>query len=119
MDPLSLTASIIGVITAAKAGVKALLKLNEYRKAPQEVEDLASELESVQGLLDDVGSFFGLNVQFSYCGSLLQCVGRADKETSVINTLLASTPFKLPRLSDAGQARVVFFRQRQAEKSAG
>ncbi len=70
MDPLSLTASIIGVITAAKAGVKALLKLNECRKAPQEVEDLASELESVQRLLEDVGSFFGLNVQFSYCGSL-------------------------------------------------
>ena len=43
-----MTASLLAVIGAAKAGTIAVRKLSSYRKAPQELEDLLSELERFQ-----------------------------------------------------------------------
>ncbi|GAW18675.1 hypothetical protein ANO14919_081560 [Xylariales sp. No.14919] len=51
MDPLSLTASIIAVITAAGQISKGLRSLYELRHAPQEVLALANEVNELQALL--------------------------------------------------------------------
>ncbi|TGJ87592.1 hypothetical protein E0Z10_g1213 [Xylaria hypoxylon] len=51
MDPLSLTASIIAVVTAAGQISKGLRSLYELRHAPQEVVELANEVNELQALL--------------------------------------------------------------------
>lgn len=116
MDPLSLTASIVAVITAANVGVKGLRKLDHFRRAPQEIEELTSELESIKSLLEEIASFARLNSQALHCESLFQCVGRAGKKTNDINTLLATAPSNFPRLNDAGQARLLLFRYKDRLK---
>ncbi|KAI0188936.1 ankyrin repeat-containing domain protein, partial [Xylaria flabelliformis] len=50
MDPLSITASIIAVITAVGQVTKGLRTLNELRHAPQEVLALADEVNEFQAL---------------------------------------------------------------------
>ncbi len=60
MDPLSITAGLLAVIGAAKAGANGVRKLSHYRKAPREVADLLSELESFTDLLTDIKSFTDL-----------------------------------------------------------
>ena len=50
MDPLSITASLLALIGAAKAGIIGLRKLSSYRNAPRELADLLSELESFEEL---------------------------------------------------------------------
>ena len=110
MDPLSLTASILAVITAAQAGVQGLQKLNTFRKAPQELEDLALELESIKSLVQDVEHFLELNPLLIQHGGLSQSVRCAASKIIVINKLLESEPFALLKLRNAAQARLVFFR---------
>ncbi|CZR68457.1 uncharacterized protein PAC_18356 [Phialocephala subalpina] len=51
MDPLSITASVIAVIGAAKQTYKALLALYSLRNAPQEVLELINEVSELQALL--------------------------------------------------------------------
>ena len=110
MDPLSLTASILAVITAAQAGVQGLRKLNTFRKAPQELEDLALELDGIKSLLQDVERFLELNPLLSQSGGLSQSVQCAASKITKINKLLQSEPFALLKLSDAAQGRLVFIR---------
>ncbi|RWA04179.1 hypothetical protein EKO27_g10925 [Xylaria grammica] len=65
MDPLSLAASIIAVITAAGQISKGLRSLYELRHAPQEVLALANEVNELQALLYLVQKATG-NVSTSY-----------------------------------------------------
>lgn len=114
MDPLSFTASIIAVNTAVKAGVKGLRRLHEYRKAPQEISDLVSELESTGSLLEEILGFAGVH---EGCEGLRYCVERAETKTTEINDLLLSASFVYPQLTNANQARLVLFRYRDRLKS--
>ena len=117
MDPLSLTASILTVITAAQAGVQGLRKLNTFRKAPQELEDLALELESIKSLLQDVEHFLELNPSLIQNGGLSQSVRCAASKVIKINKLLEPEPFARLKLSNAAQGRLVFVRYKDRLRS--
>lgn len=110
MDPLSLTASLLAVIGAAKVGANGVRKLNRYRKAPSEIDDLASELEGIQALLTDIETFTKSYPHALYNESLHECVRRAAPKIVAINDLLASMPFNLSRLSDDNHARALWVR---------
>lgn len=117
MDPLSLTASILTVITAAQAGVEGLRKLNNFRKAPQELEDLALELESIDSLLQDVEHFLELDPLLLQSGGLAQSVRCAASQIIKINKLLESEPFALLKLSNAARGRLIFVRYKDRLQS--
>jgi len=109
MDPLSLTASLVAVLTAAQLGVNGLRKLNNYRNAPQEM-DLISELESLEALFKDVQAFAELHWHALLRGSLFECLQRAALKIHNIHQLLTSKPFNIPRLNKASQALLVWAR---------
>ena len=113
MDPLSLTASLLAVIGAAKAGASGLRKLSSYRKALSELADLLSELERVQQILSDIKSFLDLYPDAVFSEGLYECVLGSASKIEVINNLVASNPFKLSRLSDGNNARIVWMRHKQ------
>ena len=117
MDPLSLTASILTVIAAAQAGVEGLRKLNNFHKAPQELEDLALELESIKSLLQEVEHFLELNPLLLQSEGLSQSVRYAASKITKINKLLESGPFALLKLSNATQGRLVFVRYKDRLQS--
>ncbi len=118
MDPLSLTASILAVIAAAQAGVQGLRKLNTFRKAPQELEDLALELESIKSLLQDIEHCLELNPLLLQSGGLSQSVRCAASKITRMNQLLESKPFALLKLSNAAQVRLVFIRYKDRLQSS-
>ena len=113
MDPLSLTASLLAVIGAAKAGASGLRKLSSYRKAPSELADLLSELERFQQILSDIKSFLDLYPDAVFSEGLHECVLGSASKIEVINNLVTSNPFKFSRLSDGKNARVVWVRYKQ------
>lgn len=113
MDPLSFTTSLLTVVAAAQAAVKGIQKLNNYRKAPKELEALASESESIQAFLKDIVSFVELNAHTLYSQSLFDCVQRASSKFAESNKLLASTPFNLSKLNNTRQAQLLWALNRQ------
>ena len=113
MDPLSLTASLLAVIGAAKAGASGLRKLSSYRKAPSELADLLSELERFQQILSDIKSFLELYPNAVFGEGLYECVLGSASKVQVINNLVTSDPFKLSRLGDGKNVRVVWVRYKQ------
>lgn len=113
MDPLSITASLLAVIGAAKAGANGVRKLNHYRKAPHEVADLLSELENFQKILTDVKFLIELYPDALFGEGLYECVQGSASKIAAINDLLASTPFNLSSLNDDSHARIVWVRYRQ------
>ena len=113
MDPLSITASLLTLIGAAKAGINGVRKLSSYRKAPRELADLLSELESFEEILTDIKAFSDLYPNATFSDGLIECVQFSASKIAVINDLVASNPFKLARLSDQNHARVVWVRYKQ------
>ncbi len=113
MDPLSISASLLTVIGAAKAGANGVRKLSKCRKAPRELADLVSELESFQNTLTDIKSFTELYPNARFSESLCQCVQGSASKITAINDLMASNPFKLTKLSDDNHARVLWLRYKQ------
>ena len=113
MDPLSVTASLLAVIGAAKAGANGVRKLSHYRKAPREVADLLSELENFQKILTDVKFFTELYPDAMFGEGLYECVQRSASKIVAIKDLLASTPFNLSNLNNSNSARIVWVRHRQ------
>ncbi|KAL8950089.1 MAG: hypothetical protein Q9222_003853 [Ikaeria aurantiellina] len=112
MDPLSLTASLIAIIGAAKTGSKALQKLTQARKAPGEVGDLLGELTSFQALLEETKDLVGQNKSLR-CGEQLQSlVHRGGEITGEINTLIQQTwpSIHFLKLSEANRQRVTVLR---------
>ena len=57
MDPLSLTVSLLTIIATAEHAIKGLRKIKAYREAPQEIEDLSTELSSIQDTLKRIRDF--------------------------------------------------------------
>ena len=113
MDPLSITASLLAVLGTVKAGINAVHKLSNYRKAPREVADLLSELENFHNMLTDIKSFTELYPQAVFGNGLDECVRGSASKIAAINDLVASTPFKLKNLSDDNHARIVWARYQQ------
>ena len=113
MDPLSITAGLLAVIGAAKTGANGVRKLSSYRKAPREVADLLSELESFTEILTDIKSFTDLYPDAMFSEGLYECVRGSASKIAAINDLVASTPFKLSSLSDDNHARIVWVRYKQ------
>ena len=113
MDPLSITAGLLAVIGAAKAGANGVRKLSNYHKAPREVADLLSELESFTEILTDIKSFTDLYPDAMFSEGLYECVQGSASKIAAINDLVASAPFKLSNLSDNNHARVVWVRYKQ------
>ena len=72
MDPLSITASVIAVLTAARATVKGLRKASDYRKAPQEIESLVSELDALYGVVAKISGYFSASSSVRCDGDLLE-----------------------------------------------
>lgn len=113
MDPLSLTASIIAVLGAARAGVHGLKKLQILYKAPREARDLQGELEKFQALVQCIQEIQEMIVRNEHeqCASQLksfvECGGDIVRD---INSLLASPAFHALRLNDANQVRAVWLK---------
>ena len=120
MDPLSLTASIIAVLGAARTGAKALQRLNRARKAPREIGELLGEVTNFEILLERVQEIVGQREDLP-CGPQLQCLvergGEIVGETNSLTT--ASSPHHLHflKLSDHNRARVALLRNGSRLKS--
>jgi hypothetical protein len=111
MDPLSFTASVLAVISAAQMGVQGLRKLSSYRHAPQELDDLISELEGVQKTLRDIETFLTQHPQRIYSNGMSDCLWRTAVKIADIDTIINSKNLgKILGLSDHNQARLVWIR---------
>ena len=108
-----MTASLLALIGAAKAGANGVRKLSSYRRAPREVADLLSELDSFQDILTDIKSFIESYPDALLGEGLYECVQGSATKIAAINDLVASTPLNLSRLSDDNHARVVWVRYKQ------
>lgn len=87
MDPLSITAGVIAVVTAARGTVKGIKKASAYRKAPQEIESLVSELDALHTIVLKISDYLSANDSVSYNEDLVDT--------------LASTQLKVEELEDA------------------
>ena len=113
MDPLSITASLLTLIGAAKAGINGVRKLSSYRKAPRELADLLSELESFEEILTDIKAFSDWYPNATFSEGLIERVQFSASKIAAISDLVASNPLKLAKLSDENHARVVWVRYKQ------
>lgn len=87
-----MTVSLLAVIGAAKAGLKGVRKLNNYRRAPREVADLVTELEIFQELLTDIKLFQELYPDALFGKGLYECVQRSASKIAALNDRVASSP---------------------------
>ena len=92
MEPLSLCASILAIITTAQTSVQGLRKLKQCWKAPREIDDFVLEIESLQSTLRDVASFVEIAGTTLYSESLSKPVLQASNIINNIEKLLSSTP---------------------------
>ena len=108
MDPLSLTASLIAVLGAAKAGCKALEKVNSTRKAPSEVGDLLDELSRFQALVENTKQVVEPKRRIHGDEQLRNLVRLGGEIVNEINTITAQTWPSIHRLklSEANQQRI-------------
>ena len=114
MDPLSFTASLLTIIHAARVGAQALRQLNAYRRAPQVVHRLRSELDALEGLLGNVRTFITENRSGPYCEILKPPLDCASSKIDRLNKILTSPAFRLSRLSDANKARLTWLRYKHS-----
>lgn len=117
MDPLSLCASILAIVTTAQTSAHGLRKLRQCWKAPRELDDLVLELESVQSTLRDVSSFVEKAGSTLYSESLSQPVLHASNTINNIQTLLSSSPAHFAHLSHASHARLTWLSHRNDIKA--
>ena len=119
MDPISLTAGILAIIEAAHASVRGLQKLHAYGHAPQELNRLRAELESLQGLLHNIKTLTERHVTMSYCEVLHEPLERAFLMVKNVETMLSQPAFGLTRLSDANKARATWLRYKSRMEILG
>ncbi len=117
MDPVSLCASILAIISAANSGLRALRGIKQFWEAPREIEDLVTELESLQFTLRDVDTFVEAATADQYSDSLSQAVLRASAVVDAVVALLLSPPFRTTRVSNTSRARLVWLRHKNEIKS--
>jgi len=117
MDPVSLCASILAIISAAQSGLNVLRGIKQCWEAPREIEDLIIELESLQVTLRDVATYLEAATLVRYSESLSQPVLRASAIVDAMVVLLLSPPFRMTHVSSASRARLVWLRHKNQIKS--
>ncbi|KAL9609151.1 MAG: hypothetical protein Q9167_006063 [Letrouitia subvulpina] len=117
MDPLSVCASVWAILTAAQSGLRTLRKVRQCWKAPQEIDDLIREIESLQSSLRDVASFAEANKSTLFSESLSRPIARASSIIDSINTLISSSPLISEHLSDANRMRILWLHQKKDIKT--
>ena len=117
MDPVSLCAAILTMVDTAKGGVRGLRRIKRLWSAPQEIEDLVFEIESLQSTLRDISDFIDVAQSMLYSQTLSQPVSRASSILDSIATLFSSSPFHLTYLTDATRARLVWLQHKNEIKN--
>lgn len=112
MDPVSLCASILAIITTAQSGVQGLRRVKQCWKAPQEIDNFVAEIESLQSTLHDVATFVKAARSLRYSETLSQPVNRASLILDSIVALFLSPPFHTTHLNDANRARLIWLRHK-------
>ncbi len=119
MDPLSLTAGVLAVIGASKAVAQGLQRLNGYRKAPQEIGDLLTDVAELHVFLEGVGvvAEHFLSVRCTQnVRSLTEQVGKAGRKIQEIKRLLDSPFFQMSRFNDGNKARIAWLQNKHKVK---
>ena len=120
MDPLSLTASILAVFTAAQTGISSLRKLKAIWKAPQEIEKLLEGLSGLQDLLQEI-IIYVPQAQHATNEPQMQILTRRVKTAGIkvteMNDLLTNVSSHFSRLANASQARLVWLQNRNKVKA--
>ena len=112
MDPLSLTASLVAIIQAGRAGLSGIRRICESRKAPEELDQFRVELEGLQQLLENVRDFSLQQPPDSFGVLLHEPLKRAEKSIESVNGILNSTTFGVSMFSPAAQAQATWLRYR-------
>ena len=117
MDPISLCASILAIITTAEIGIQRLRKAKQLWKVHLAINDLVLEIQNLQSTLRDVAAFVEAAKSVSYSQSLSQPVDRASSIINSIDALFSSPPFSLTRLSNKNHSRLVWLRHKNEIKT--
>ena len=112
MDPISLCASILEIITTAEAGIQRLRKAKQLWKASIAINDLVLEVQNLQSTLRDVAEFVEAAESVLYSKSLSEPVDRASLIIDSIDALFTSPPCSLTRLSNENHSRLVWLRHK-------
>ena len=91
MDPLSLSASVITVITAAGASAKLLKKVKDFRHLPAQLCALFNEISDLRGMLEILKGLGNEEASVEVQGTLIRLMKRAEKAFSELEELLKTT----------------------------
>ena len=100
MDPLSVAASIVGILGAAGEAAKGLAKLRAFLHAPGELSSLINEVSDLQAILSQVGSFSNRLKEERFRGpvvALKSHLTRANTQLNALNGLINSELLKIRR----------------------
>lgn len=87
MDPFSITAGSIAVITAAGTAVKGIRKLAEYRKYHRELDSLIQELDAAEAVIRKINDYFAANSHAPYCEDLLDSLAAAGAKFETLQSM--------------------------------
>lgn len=113
MDPLSFVASILTVIHGVHSSVQGIKKLNDCRRAPQELNRIRVELEGLADLLEDVRDYIGDAPSAAYCEALGMPVALASERINTVQQTIDSPSFPLFDLKDGNKARMTWLRHKR------
>ena len=108
MDPVSLCASVLTVISATHSVIKGLRKLKGYWQAPQLLQEVTAEVESLQSTLHNVSFFVASAHSSPDTQSLHGPVSRAAFTIKRISALISSPAPYTMRLRATNSARVTW-----------
>ena len=106
-DPFSITVGLVTLLHAARTTVRGLLACHD---APQELERLRYEVESLESLLESTRMFMEQNPFTTYQHILQTPLARASTEINSVNKILSSTPFNRLKLNNKIQSGATFLR---------
>lgn len=111
-----MTAGILAVIGAAKIVVQGLQRLNSYRKAPQEIVDLLSDVTELHVFLEGVGLVIEHYQSVRCTQNVRSLIEHVEKAGQKVKCLLDSPFFRDSRLNDGNKARIVWLRNKNKVK---
>ena len=112
VDPLSVVASALGILTAVRGTLKGAGKVTDYRKAPREIESLTSEVDSLHGFLQATHACLSTNPSVTYSENLIASV------QSILRTIksmhgTSSSASSLQSLVTSDKSRLSWFFEKQ------
>ena len=119
MDPLSVTASILAVLTAVQTSLSGLRKLKACWRAPQEIEKLLDELSDLQDVLQEINKY-APQARHAPNEPQIQILTRrvkiAGMKITEMNDLLTNLSPYFSGLGNASQARLVWLQNKNRVK---